>query len=190
MVLTKSLIRIFDILLSLIGLLLLLPLLILICFLVYIDLDKPIFLQKRVGRNLKTFVLIKFRTMSSHTKSTATHLINPNSITSLGKYLRKTKIDELPQLWNVLCGDMSLVGPRPCLLNQDELINERLKNKVFESKPGITGIAQIEGVDMSTPKLLAKIDQEMMEKMTLSLYFKLILLSIIGKGSGDKIRGE
>ena len=89
------------------------------------------------------------------TASVASHLASATSITPFGNFLRKSKLDELPQLWNVLKGEMSLVGPRPCLFNQEELIAERDKRGVFEVRPGITGLAQVNTIDMSTPELLA-----------------------------------
>ena len=100
-------------------------------------------------------------------------------ITPIGYFLRLTKIDELPQLLNVLNGDMSLVGPRPCLINQKELIAERIKRKVYKVLPGITGLSQLKGVDMSTPVLLAKTDSAMIKKMNLMNYLYYILLTIL-----------
>jgi O-antigen biosynthesis protein WbqP len=96
--------------------------------------------------------------MRPGTSSVATHLADVNAVTRVGRFLRRTKLDELPQLWNVLKGEMSLVGPRPCLFNQTELISERASRGVFDVRPGITGLAQIQGIDMSTPKLLAETD--------------------------------
>ena len=117
-----------------------------LCFL---DTRSPIFWQKRLGQDQVPFTLIKFRTMTSDTSSVATHLVNPEKITRLGKFLRKTKLDELPQLWNVLSGKMSLVGPRPGLPSQLELTKERQLRKVFSVRPGITGLSQINEIDMS-----------------------------------------
>ena len=93
------------------------------------------------------------------TQSMATHLVGASSVTKLGGFLRKTKLDELPQLINVLFGQMSLVGPRPCLFNQEELISERESRGVLDVRPGITGLAQVNEIDMSTPKLLAEWDR-------------------------------
>src|SRR5690606_11605660 len=95
------------------------------------------------------------------TASVATHLADATAVTPLGQLLRRTKLDELPQLWNVLKGDMSLVGYRPCLFSQEELIAERATRGIFDARPGITGLAQINGIDMSTPRLLAETDAEM-----------------------------
>ena len=180
-------IRIFDIIFSLFGLVCGLPVLVAISVLGLLDTGSPIFRQERVGRYKKSFSLVKFRTMARDTVSVASHLASSVSITPLGGFLRKTKLDELPQLWNVLKGDMSLVGPRPNLYNQEELIAERDALGVYDVRPGITGIAQISGIDMSTPKLLAKIDAEMITTMTVANYFKFILLTVAGKGRGDRV---
>lgn len=164
-------IRFFDILFSLFGLVFLSPLLIVLWFVGLLDNGSPLFFQKRVGRNLKSFLLIKFRTMPIKTKSAGTHLIKNIQFSFFGYFLRKTKLDEIPQLLNVLFGDMSIVGPRPCLLNQKKLISERKKRGVFKVRPGITGLAQIIGVNMKTPTLLSKIDLKMINKMNLFYYF-------------------
>lgn len=181
-------IRIFDIFFSILGLVFGLPLLLFIWVLGILDTGSPIFRQARVGRNKKVFTLVKFRTMSKDTASLASHLANSASITPLGGFLRKTKLDELPQLWNVLKGDMSLVGPRPNLLNQEELINVRKALNVYDVRPGITGLAQIKDIDMSTPELLAKTDAEMISTMSVANYFKYIFLTVVGKGQGDRVR--
>lgn len=127
--------------------------------------------------------------MRRDTASVATHLASRSSITRFGHFLRRTKLDELPQLWNVLKGEMSLVGPRPGLFNQEELTRERALREVFKVRPGITGLAQISEIDMSTPELLAETDQRMLQHLTLRAYFKYILLTISGKGAGDRING-
>jgi lipopolysaccharide/colanic/teichoic acid biosynthesis glycosyltransferase len=115
-------------------------------------------------------------------------LADVSAITPLGSFLRRTKLDELPQLWNVIKGEMSLVGPRPCLLNQTELISERSSRAVFNARPGITGLAQVNNIDMSTPKLLAETDACMLEELTASTYFKYIFMTVGGKGAGDRVR--
>ena len=171
-------IRILDIFFSLISLVVLSPIIFLIMILCWLDTQSPIFYQKRVGFNKKTFLLFKFRTMNLNTLSVGTHLVDKSLITLLGQILRKTKLDELPQLFNVLIGDMSLVGPRPCLTNQTKLITERSRLGVFKVKPGITGLAQLKGIDMSTPKKLAKVDQKMIITMSLNYYFFYIFLTI------------
>jgi O-antigen biosynthesis protein WbqP len=171
-------IRIFDFLFSLIGLIFLFPLLILIFLIGLFDNGSSLFIQKRVGYNLKSFSLIKFRTMPVGMRSAGTHLIKNIKFSSFGYFLRRTKIDEIPQLFNVLIGDMSLVGPRPCLFNQRKLINERKKRGVFKVRPGITGLAQISDINMKTPTLLAKTDQKMIKKMSLYNYFYYIFKTI------------
>ena len=172
-------IRICDFVISLMGLIFLFPLLILLYFIGLLDNGSPLFMQKRVGRNLKYFVIIKFRTMPIKTRSVGTHLIKNIKLTSFGYFLRLTKLDEIPQLFNVLLGDMSLVGPRPCLLNQKKLINERKKRGVFKVMPGITGLAQISGISMKTPTLVSKTDLKMIKKMSLSNYFYYIFRTIL-----------
>ena len=172
-------IRLFDFFFSLIGLIILSPILILLWIIGFLDNGSPLFLQKRVGRNLKLFVLIKFRTMPTNTKSVGTHLTKNIKLTSFGYFLRVTKLDEIPQLVNVLLGDMSLVGPRPSLLNQKKLISERKKRGVYKSKPGITGLAQISGINMETPTLLSKTDLKMIKKMNLFYYFYYIFRTIL-----------
>ena len=182
--------RFFDFILSLLGLIFLLPVLAVIYLLGLFDTGSPIFIQERVGRNCKPFYLYKFRTMGIDTKSIASHLVNANNITPMGRFLRRTKLDELPQLWNVLKGDMSLVGPRPCLFNQEKLIEKRKNHEVFLVRPGITGLAQIKGIDMSDPEGLAKIDSLMIKSLSIGNYFKYIFKTVLGKGSGDKVVGN
>ena len=180
--------RIFDFLFSFLGLTLGGPLLLAIYVVALFDKGAPIFRQERVGRDQKPFILLKFRTMRSNTASVASHLADPSAITPLGVVLRRTKLDELPQLWNVLKGEMSLVGPRPCLFNQTELIRERALLAVFNARPGITGLAQVNKIDMSTPKLLADTDARMLKELTVSAYFKYIVMTVGGKGSGDVVK--
>jgi O-antigen biosynthesis protein WbqP len=180
--------RLFDFLFSLVGLLLGFPVLFVIYVIGFFDTGSPLFLQERVGRNQKPFTLVKFRTMRLDTASVASHLADASAITPLGAFLRRTKLDELPQLWNVLKGEMSLAGPRPCLFNQVELINERAARAVFDVRPGITGLAQVSNIDMSTPKLLAEIDARMLKELTVSAYFKYIFMTVGGKGAGDRVR--
>jgi lipopolysaccharide/colanic/teichoic acid biosynthesis glycosyltransferase len=155
----------------------------------FFDTGSPLFRQQRVGRHQQPFTLVKFRTMKKDTASVASHLASASAITSFGRFLRRTKLDELPQLWNVLKGEMSLVGPRPCLYNQDELIAERASRGVFEARPGITGLAQVNDIDMSTPRLLAETDQKMLGELTVAAYFRYILLTVAGKGTGDRVKG-
>lgn len=182
------LIRAFDILFALVGLTTGLPVLALLWLIGMWDTGSPLFQQHRVGRYQRPFVLVKFRTMRPDTASVATHLADISAITPFGRFLRRTKLDELPQLWNVLKGEMSLVGPRPCLFNQQELIAERAARGVFDVRPGITGLAQVQGIDMSTPLRLAETDAQMLKELSLVNYFRLIILTVLGKGAGDRVR--
>jgi O-antigen biosynthesis protein WbqP len=182
------LIRILDFSFSLLGLVLGSPVLLVIYFVGLFDTGSPVFKQERVGRNKKPFILIKFRTMSVDTASVASHLSSMASITKMGGFLRKTKLDELPQLWNVLIGEMSLVGPRPGLFNQEELTKAREGEGVFDVRPGITGLAQVNDIDMSTPELLAKTDAKMIRDMSLKNYFKYIFQTVLGAGAGDRVK--
>jgi lipopolysaccharide/colanic/teichoic acid biosynthesis glycosyltransferase len=161
-----------DVLFSVLALFFLWPLLVFIFVLCFYDTRAPIFCQQRVGRQQQPFMLFKFRTMQPGSASVATHLVDTAVITDIGSFLRRTKLDELPQLWNVLKGDMSLVGPRPCLFNQHELIAERLLRGVFDVRPGVTGRAQIIGIDMSTPRLLAETDALMLADMSVRAYLR------------------
>lgn len=181
-------IRILDVLLAIFGLAIGAPLMILLVLFGLFDTGSPFFKQERVGRNQQPFILWKFRTMRLGTASVATHLADASAITPLGSFLRRTKLDELPQLWNVLRGDMSLVGPRPCLFNQEALISARAARGVFEARPGVTGLAQLNGIDMSTPELLAETDQKMLAELTFSAYFRYLWMTALGKGSGDRVR--
>jgi O-antigen biosynthesis protein WbqP len=180
--------RFLDIVFSVLGLVVSSPLLVVLFILGFFDTGTPLFRQVRVGRYQRSFVLLKFRTMTTDTQSVATHLVSSSSVTKMGNFLRRTKLDELPQLWNVLLGDMSLVGPRPCLFNQEDLIAERSARGVFNARPGITGLAQIKGIDMSTPRLLAETDARMLENLTISTYISCILKTATGAGRGDRIK--
>ena len=180
-------IRLFDFIFSFFGILFLSPVMLVLYVIGLFDTGSPIFKQKRVGRYKKPFNLFKFRTMNVNAKQVATHLANTSEITKFGSFLRSSKLDELPQLFNVLKGDMSLVGPRPNLYNQTELIEERDSRGVYNQKPGITGLAQINEIDMSTPRELAIKDAEMLERLTVSDYFKYIFATVGGKGQGDRV---
>ena len=181
-------IRKFDFFLALLGLVSLMPLIVLILLILYMDNQSPLFFQRRIGKNLKIFTLIKFRTMRKGTKDSATHLVDSSRITHIGAILRKTKLDEIPQLFNVLKGEMSFVGPRPCLPSQYELINLRKKLDVHRCLPGITGLAQIKGIDMSNPSLLAKTELEMIKNYNFKNYFYFIFKTLIGNGFGDRVQ--
>ena len=180
--------RIIDLLLSLIGFILLFPAFIVLYLMGLQDTGSPLFIQERLGQHQRKFKLIKFRTMRIGTAQVGTHLAQSSDITAFGKFLRKTKLDELPQLLNVIKGDMSLVGPRPGLPTQLELKNERDKRNVFAHKPGITGLAQVNEVDMSTPKKLSRYDALMLKNLNLCSYLQLLIWTVLGKGQGDRIK--
>jgi lipopolysaccharide/colanic/teichoic acid biosynthesis glycosyltransferase len=180
-------IRFLDVVFAAIGLVITAPLIVLLTIVGFLENGSPIFLQARVGIQGRTFTLIKLRTMPRGTPSVPTHLSAPTSITKFGRVLRHTKLDELPQLWNVVVGHMSLVGPRPCLPSQTALIEERRKRGVDRFRPGITGVAQLRGVDMSDPVLLAETDAAMLSTFGLRTYFACLIGTIAGRGSGDRV---
>jgi lipopolysaccharide/colanic/teichoic acid biosynthesis glycosyltransferase len=138
------------------------------------------FVQERVGRAQQPFICYKFRTMREGTKQAGTHEVSQVAVTGIGRFLRRSKIDELPQIWNLIKGDMSLVGPRPCLPVQQELREARQRRGVFDIRPGITGLAQIQGVDMSAPGKLAKIDAQYIAARTVLLDLKIVLNTVGG----------
>lgn len=142
--------------------------------------------QERVGKNGKIFKCYKFRTMQRGTKHVSTHQVDPKQITTVGRFLRRTKIDELPQFWNILKNEMSLIGPRPCLPAQDSLIAARKERGVLSENGGITGWAQIKNVDMSDAIKLAKLDAEYIALRTIPLDLKILVSTAIGHGQGDK----
>jgi len=179
--------RTLDLVFSFLGLIVALPLLIILTIAGWFDTGSPLFRQTRVGRFKTPFTLVKFRTMKPETAHVASHLADASAVTPLGRFFRRTKLDELPQLWNVLKGEMSLVGPRPCLFNQQELIDAREQLGVFAARPGITGLAQVNEIDMSTPELLAETDARMLGSLGMKDYFAYILMTVTGKGSGDRI---
>ncbi|WP_150526630.1 hybrid nucleoside-diphosphate sugar epimerase/sugar transferase [Roseibium sediminis] len=146
-----------------------------------------IFSQVRVGKGGKVFTCYKFRSMAKDTKQAGTHEVSQSAVTPIGNFIRKTKIDELPQVWNILKGELSLVGPRPCLPVQTELVHERTKRRVLTVLPGITGLAQIKDIDMSDPVRLAKKDAEYIARRGLLLELKIILATFTGKGRGDRV---
>jgi len=180
--------RLFDFVFAFLGLVVGFPVLLVIYIVGLFDTGAPLFRQERVGQNKRPFTLVKFRTMQINTASVASHLASSSSITPLGGFLRKTKLDELPQLWNVLKGEMSLVGPRPNLFNQEELIAARDRLGVYDVLPGITGLAQVSDIDMSTPELLAETDHQMIKSLTVRDYFKYIFMTATGRGQGDRVR--
>jgi O-antigen biosynthesis protein WbqP len=180
-------IRIFDLILAIFAMLVLSPVLILLYVFGLFDTGVPLLRQVRVGIHRSHFVLLKFRTMRLDTAHVASHLVSSTAITPLGFVLRRTKLDELPQLWNVIRGDMSIVGPRPGLPNQHELTRARESYGVYTVRPGMTGLAQVNRIDMSIPDLLAATDAQMIKEMSLANYFKFILMTLLGRGCGDRV---
>lgn len=175
--------RVIDLILSFIGIIVLSPLFLVLMIAIKIDSPGPIFFkQKRVGIYKKHFNILKFRTMRIDTpKNTPTHLLkNPDQwITKIGKFLRKTSLDELPQIINILKGEMSIIGPRPALWNQYDLMEERDKYGANDIKPGLTGWAQINGRDELPIDIKAKLDGEYVEKMSFKMDIKCFFGTIV-----------
>jgi O-antigen biosynthesis protein WbqP len=175
--------RFFDFIIALIGMVILLPLFLLLILAIKIDSRGPIlFVQKRIGLKKKHFNILKFRTMSIDTpKDTPTHLLsNPDQyITKVGRFLRKTSLDELPQIWNILVGDMSIIGPRPALWNQYDLIEERDKYGANDILPGLTGWAQINGRDELIIPVKARLDGEYVKRMSFQFDCKCFMGTIV-----------
>ncbi len=180
--------RVLDIVFSSVGLLIFSPLFFVVWLLALFDTGSPLFTQRRVGRHKQPFTLVKFRTMRVGTASVASHLASADSVTWMGSFMRRTKVDELPQLWNVLKGEMSLVGPRPGLFNQIELLAARDRHGIYSVRPGITGLAQVSRIDMSTPELLAEADAKMIAQLNVASYFRYIFQTIFGAGRGDAVK--
>lgn len=177
--------RILDILLTVMGLIVLSPLILMTYLLVKLTSRGPaLYWSQRVGKQNRLFMMPKFRSMRLGTPQIATHLMNQQSnavsyLTPVGSFIRKTSLDELPQLWSVLKGDMSIVGPRPALFNQDDLIALRTEYSVHTLKPGITGWAQINGRDeIPIPQKVA-LDAYYLEHQSLFLDMKIILLTAV-----------
>lgn len=180
--------RISDIVIVLLGGPFALPIIIASMIAIKISTPGPaLFRQTRVGLHEKPFTCYKLRTMYVSTADAPSHEIPASSVTPLGAWLRKVKLDELPQLWNILKGDMSLVGPRPCLPAQTELIALRRTFGLFSIRPGITGVAQVAGIDMSDPSRLAEADAAYLRDMSLAADMKLIAATLCGGGRGDRV---
>ena len=184
--------RFFDIILSLVAIIVFSWLLIIIAIAIVVE-DKGniLFKQKRIGKNKKEFYIYKFRTMKVSTpKDVPTHLLdNPESyITKIGGFLRKTSLDELPQLFNILKGDMSIVGPRPALWNQFDLIDLRDKNGSNSVRPGLTGWAQVNGRDELPIDVKAGFDGEYIKKMRIVFDIKIILMTVVSVFTSKGVR--
>ncbi len=175
--------RMIDVLISIVCIIVLLPIFIILVVAIKIDSRGPVlFKQKRVGINKTHFYILKFRTMRIDTpKDMPTHLLeNPEQwITKVGKFLRKTSLDELPQIFNILKGEMSIVGPRPALWNQYDLIEERDKYNANDILPGLTGLAQISGRDELSIYKKAELDGEYVKKLSFILDLKCFFATFI-----------
>ncbi|RCW47890.1 sugar transferase [Paenibacillus prosopidis] len=188
----------FDFLLAFIGLLLISPLMVVIALLIKLDSRGPVFFkQKRIGKNRKYFYILKFRTMRTDSpKDTPTHLLQDPSkfITKTGEFLRKTSLDELPQIINILKGEMSIIGPRPALWNQYDLIEERDKYNANDIYPGLTGWAQINGRDELPIDIKAKFDGEYVKRINLlfdiEIFFKTVFSVLRSEGVKEGRKAE
>lgn len=183
--------RLIDIIVSFIGLVLLSPVYIILILAIKLDSRGPVlFKQKRIGINKTHFNVLKFRTMRIDTPSdTPTHLLeNPDQyITRMGKFLRKTSLDELPQIWNIFVGQMSIIGPRPALWNQYDLISERDKYGANDVPPGLTGWAQINGRDELPIDVKAKLDGEYVKEISLWMDIKCFFGTIVSVFKSDGV---
>lgn len=180
--------RLTEIVVAITALIVFVPLLCFVIVLIKAGSRGPAILcQTRLGRGRIPFKLFKLRTMSVETLTVPTHLVNDASITPLGRVLRRYRIDELPQLLNVIIGDMSLVGPRPCLPTQLDIINAREIMGVFVVRPGMTGLAQISNVDMSDPGRLSGIDATYVSTRSAARDLKILFHTVTGMGIDRRI---
>ena len=180
--------RTFDFLVSACGLIFLMPFMLIIAW--FVARSSPggvLFVQTRVGKSEKPFQCYKFRTMAHGAPNAGSHEVAESWITPTGRRMRSAKLDELPQLYNVLRGDMSLVGPRPCLPSQIEVIAARRIRNIFTIRPGITGPAQLASIDMSTPEKLAQADSHYIKSQTFIGDLRIIARTVLGGGSGDAV---
>lgn len=181
-------IRVLDVLAALAGLVLTSPVILILALVIRTRSPGPgLFAQTRLGLSERPFTCYKLRTMSVNTVSAPTHQVSAAAVTPLGQTLRRLKLDELPQLWNVLVGDMSLVGPRPGLPAMIELRDARRAAGVFRIRPGVTGPSQVAGVDMSNPERIAALDASFANRPTVVAYVKYVLLTVVGHGQGDRV---
>jgi O-antigen biosynthesis protein WbqP len=181
--------RAFDVAAAAVGLVCLAPVVAACALLVRLSSKGPaIFCQTRIGKDERPFTCYKLRTMLTDTAHVPTHQMGSSVVTPIGRHLRRLKLDELPQLWNVLKGDMSLVGPRPCLPTQVELILARRRLGLAGLMPGITGISQVAGIDMSDPERLAASDARYVEAMSFATDMALIWQAVAGAGRGDRVQ--
>lgn len=181
--------RVAGVFLCCIGMIFLIPFWLVVLSLVTLeDGSFPILRQKRIGKGQVPFWCYKIRTMRAGTQAVASHEVSAEKITRMGSFLRRSGLDELPQLINVIKGDMNLVGPRPCLPSQQRLIDAREAQNVHSVLPGITGLAQVQGVDMSEPERLALIDGDYVRRRSFWLDMRLIWATLPGKRGRDAAR--
>lgn len=184
--------RFIDLIFSLICFIILLPLFIIIAIIIKVTSKGPVFFrQKRIGKGKKIFTICKFRTMRADTpKDIPTHMFENSEsyITSIGNFLRKTSLDEMPQILNIIKGDMSLIGPRPALYNQDDLVEERDKYNANDIRPGLSGLAQIKGRDTLEIAVKAKYDGDYVKNYSFFLDVKLFLLTFVKVFKRDGIK--
>lgn len=167
------------------------PLCLLLMLLIRLDSrGNPLFIQWRIGQDQMPFRLFKLRTMKSDTSNLPSHEVPATRITRVGRALRSSKLDELPQLWNILRGEMTFVGPRPCLPTQRQLIEERARRQLFQFLPGITGPAQIQHIDMSKPTLMSQVEEEYFTRSTPLSDVVIVLRTVFGAGRGDVVGGN
>jgi len=183
--------RLIDIVFSLLGLIVLSPIFLILVIAIKLETKGPVlFLQKRIGINKTHFYILKFRTMRLETPSdTPTHLLEnaEQFITKMGKFLRKTSLDELPQIWNIFIGQMSIIGPRPALWNQYDLIEERDKYGANNVPPGLTGLAQINGRDELPIEVKAKFDGQYVENISFLMDVKCFFGTIVSVVKSDGV---
>lgn len=183
--------RIFDFVFSLMAFIVFSPIILIICLIIKVTSPGPVlFKQRRIGKDNKEFNILKFRTMRIDTPNVATHLLeNPDHwITPIGKFLRKTSLDELPQLINIMKGDMSIVGPRPALYNQYDLKDMRTKVGVHKLFPGLTGWAQINGRDEISLEDKVKLDKEYLDRKNIFFDIKIIFMTILSVLKSDGVK--
>lgn len=180
--------RLADLTLAILGAPFAVPIVLLCAVAIRLSSPGPaIFRQVRVGRNETPFICYKLRTMYADTADAPSHETAASAVTPIGAWLRRLKLDELPQLWNIILGHMSFVGPRPCLPTQTELIAARRARNLHTLRPGITGVAQVAGIDMSDPERLAEADAAYLGDMSLWTDLKLIAATALGAGRGDRV---
>jgi len=164
----------------LIGLIAITPILVICCLLIFKEDGWPIFfIQNRVGQNKKIFKIVKLRTLKNETPNTGTHELKDEYRLRIGAFIRKIKLDEFPQLLNVIKGDINLVGPRPGLPNQVILLNKRSDREIFKIKPGITGLAQVMGYDMSSPEKLSAVDEIYLNNQSLQIDILILIATFV-----------